>query len=355
MVNPEVLRQFMLPEANYELQPYGSGHINSTYLVCGGREKYILQKINVSVFPDVDGLMRNVSSVCDFNVRKTVAKGGDAERCLRPVKTKDGKNYCFFENGYYRVYNFIENTVSINIPLSAGHFGEGSACFARFAENLAEFDASSLTDVIPGFHDTGARVKKFEESAVKDKYGRKKEALPLAEFIYERSLSADVITNGLKRGDIPLRVTHNDTKFNNLLFDEKTKKPVAVIDLDTVMKGSVLYDFGDAIRTGCNPAEEDEKDLSKVVFLKDYYDAAINSYFAVLKNELTETEKNLFGFSAMLMTYECGVRFLTDYFDGDVYFRTHYDGQNLCRAKTQFRLVAEMEKVFGKMTEYAGR
>lgn len=355
MVNEKVLRLFMLPDARYELSPYGCGHINATYLVTGGEKRYVLQKINDSVFTDVDGLMRNVGAVCEFNIRKTAESGGDVEKCLNPVKTVDGNNYAVSEGGYYRVYNFIERTVSLDMPLSAEHFGEGGACFAGFAKNLASFDASTLCDVIPGFHDTSKRVEKLIGSIEKDEKNRAAEMKSLIEFAIDRAPAAPVVTDGINDGLIPLRVTHNDTKFNNLLFDEVTKKPVSVIDLDTVMKGSLLYDFGDAVRTGCNAAAEDEHDLDKVVVRKDYFDAVENAYLSVMGDELKPEEKRLLGFSAMLMTYECGVRFLTDYLEGDVYFRTHYDRQNVFRARTQFKLVAEMEKEFGKMTDFIGR
>lgn len=355
MVDEKVLRLFMLPDAKYELSPYGCGHINATYLVTGGEKKYVLQRINDSVFKDVDGLMRNVGAVCEFNIRKTAESGGDIEKCLNLIKTVDGNNYAASGDGYYRVYNFIERTISLDMPLSAEHFGEGGGCFAGFAKNLASFDASTLCDVIPGFHDTGKRVAKLLSSIEKDEKNRAAEVESLIAFATERASAAPVVTDGINDGIIPLRVTHNDTKFNNLLFDEVTKKPVSVIDLDTVMKGSLLYDFGDAVRTGCNAAEEDEHDLEKVVFRKDYFDAVKNAYLSVMGDELTSEEKRLMEFSAMLMTYECGVRFLTDYLDGDVYFRTHYECQNVFRARTQFRLVAEMEKIFGKMTDYIRR
>ena len=247
-------------------------------------------------------------------------QGGDVKRCLSLVRAKDGASYVKTDEGCFRVYNFIENTVAINMPLSAEHFGEGGACFAGFAKNLAGFDASTLTDVIPHFHDTVRRVENLEKSAKKNIAGRFSEVEELYDFVLSRKSAAGVVLAGMEKAIIPLRVTHNDTKFNNLLFDAKTKKPVSVIDLDTVMKGSMLYDFGDAVRTGCNSADEDEPDLTKVKFLSDYYAAFEKAYLGVFGDDITAEEKRLLGFSSMLMTYECGARFLTDYLDGDVYF-----------------------------------
>ena len=353
MTDKKILNYFDLPGDSYELSPYGSGHINVTYLVTGENNKFVLQKINDRIFPDVDGLMRNVSSVCDFNTEQVKKQGGDVKRCLNLVRAGDGASYVKTDEGCFRVYNFIENTVAINMPLSAEHFGEGGKCFARFAKNLASFDASTLIDVIPHFHDTVRRVENLEKSAANNVEGRLSEVEELYDFVLSRKQSAGLILSGMEKGLIPLRVTHNDTKFNNLLFDAQTKKPVSVIDLDTVMKGSMLYDFGDAVRTGCNSADEDEADLTKVKFLKDYYDAFENAYLGVFGDGITAEEKRLLGFSSMLMTHECGARFLTDYLDGDVYFAVHKPKHNLLRAKTQFKLVEEMEKVFGAMNSYS--
>lgn len=349
----EILDMFLLPEDNYDVTPYGNGHINATFLVQGKRKRFILQKINDEIFRDIEGLMHNISEVCCFIEQVTRRRGGDVDKCLMPVKAKDGKSYVRSNGGYWRVYNYIEGTVAIEMPLNAQHFGEGGRCLARFAEMLSSFDAGKLVDVIPGFHDTPARVEKLSRSFDRDAFGRRQQVLQLYDFAMRRAPAAGVVTDGVKKALIPLRVTHNDTKFNNMLFDAVTKKPVVVIDLDTVMKGSVLYDFGDAVRIGCNAAREDEQDTDKVRFLKDYYDCFKSAYQEVLGSKFTKEEKRLLDFSAMLMTYECGVRFLTDYLDGDVYFRTHYDRQNLYRARTQFRLVEEMEKIFAPMTQYA--
>ncbi len=348
-----ILAQFELPQDEYEINPYGNGHINSTFTAQGKRRRYIVQKINRAVFPDVRALMRNIGAVCRYIFDYTKESGGDTGKCLMPVKAVTGEDFAEHDGEFWRVYNFIENTVTVDMPLSAEHFGEGGGCFARFAKILSGFPADSLTDVLPGFHDTPMRLAALGRAAEKDAFGRLRLSEELYEFALRREKAADIIKKGTAAGDIPVRVTHNDTKFNNLLLDAVTKKPVAVIDLDTVMKGSALYDFGDAIRTGCNSAPEDERDTDKVAFRKDYYDAFERAYDEVTAGEFTEAEQKLKGFSAMLMTYECGVRFLTDYLEGDVYFRTHYDKQNYYRARTQFALVDRMEKFFGKMEDYA--
>ncbi len=351
MTDKKILDKFDLPKDDYSLTPYGSGHINDTFLAEGKRKKFILQKINNVVFPNVDGLMRNVGAVCSHSFEKVKAQNGDVSKLLIPVKTTDGQLYAFCDGGYYRVYNFIENTVAIDMPDNAEHFGKGAKRFAEFMKTLLDFDASELVDVIPGFHDTTARVKKLKAAVEADSFGRKDETASLIDFALEREETASKVVDALAKGTIPLRVTHNDTKFNNLLFDSVTRDPVSVIDLDTIMKGSVLYDFGDAIRTGCNTAAEDEHDLDLVKFDLTYYKAFEKGYTEVLGDILTDSENENVAFSAMLMTYECGVRFLSDYLEGDVYFKTHYDKQNVFRAKTQFKLVAEMEKQFGKMVK----
>lgn len=351
MIDEKILKYFDLPREEYRLTPYGSGHINDTFLATGRDKRYILQRINNGIFPDVDGLMRNVGAVCAHSYKKVKSENGDTSRLLVPVKTTEGKLYTFYDGNYYRVYNFIENTIALNMPDSADHFGKGAKCFAEFMKTLMDFDASALTDVIPGFHDTSARVRKFKTVVEADAFGRKAETEALIDFVLERESAAGKIVDALNCGKMPLRVTHNDTKFNNLLFDAVTRDPVSVIDLDTIMKGSVLYDFGDAVRTGCNTAEEDEHDLELVKFSLPYYNAFEKGYTEVLGDMLTDEENKNFAFSAMLMTYECGVRFLCDYLEGDVYFKTHYDKQNLFRAKTQFKLVGEMEKQFGKMVK----
>lgn len=352
MTDKSILRQFDLPDDRYEMMNYGNGHINETYLVSGERQSFILQRINDYVFRDVDALMKNIDAVCSFRYEKLKSRGEDVSKCLLPIKTRDGGTYVENCGKYYRMYNFIGGTVALDMPESARHFGAGGRCFASFMKDLMSFDAEGLADVIPNFHNTAVRAEKFAAVLGRDEFSRCKEVESLVSFVLERKKAASVVTDAIGKGEIPVRVTHNDTKFNNLLFDAETHEPVAVIDLDTIMKGSILYDFGDAVRTGCATAAEDEHDLSKMNFALDYYVELEKAYKEVLGDLLTEREKELFAFSAMLMTYECGMRFLTDYLEGDVYFKVHYDGQNVYRAKTQFKLVSEMEKIFGKMTDY---
>ena len=346
-----VVAKFQVKNEQYAISPYGDGHINDTFLV-EGSEKYILQRINHNIFKDVDGLMANISAVCAHQLEMVKKAGGDTSKCLTVIPTLDGKTYYKTEDGnYYRMFDFIKNTVSINIPLSAEHFGEGGKCFARFMKSLIDFDASTLTDTIPNFHDTEKRFMKLVSAVEKDEFNRKAEVQELIDFAYAREEDCKRVVRLIEKGEIPLRVTHNDTKFNNLLFDEQTKAPVSVIDLDTIMKGSVLYDFGDAVRIGCNPVAEDEHDLSLVQFNLPFYKVFVKSYVEVLDGLLTKAEIDNLAFSCRLLTLECGIRFLTDYLEGDVYFKTHYDKQNVYRCKTQFKLVSDMEKVFKEMEE----
>lgn len=346
----EIVAKFDVIKGEYEITPYGDGHINDTYLA-KGEGLYILQRINHNIFKDVEGLMRNIAGVCEHQRKVVGLSGGDVSKCLTLIPTLEGKSYLYFEGNYYRVFDFIKNTVSISIPLSAEHFAEGGRCFARFMKSLIDFDAKKLVDVIPDFHHTEKRFNKLVAAVNKDEFNRADEVRDLIEFAYKREEDCKRVVRLIESGEIPLRVTHNDTKFNNLLFDKDTKAPVSVIDLDTIMKGSVLYDFGDAVRIGCNPIAEDEHDLSLVNFNLPFYKAFASAYVSELDGMLTEAEKNNLAFSCRLLTLECGIRFLTDYLEGDVYFKTHYDRQNVYRCKTQFKLVSDMERVFDEMVK----
>ena len=233
---------------------------------------------------------------------------------------------------------------------NAQDYYNSAVAFGKFNNYLSDFDASSLYEIIPNFHNTVSRFRDFCKAVEENKAGRKDGCQKEIDFIMARSSYYGKIVDLLKSGKMPLRVTHNDTKLNNVLLDEKTKEPVAVIDLDTVMPGSVCYDFGDSIRFGCNSSFEDENDLDKVYFRFDLYKVYLNGFLSTL-NSITDIEKENLAFGAILMTIECGMRFLADYLNGDVYFKTHYLDQNLRRARTQIKLVFDMEKMLDKMNE----
>ena len=335
--------------------PYGDGHINDTYALVfdngGVRKRYILQNMNKSVFPDIATLMENVALVTDFLAKEIKARGGDSEReTLTLIRTKDGKTYYVDKDGEcWRAFIFIEDTIAYQLVENAEVFEGTGRAFGAFIAGLADFDASKLGEVIKNFHNTADRYKKFLDALDADKAGRAAGVQKEIEFVKNRADYCGRVTGMLERGEIPLRVTHNDTKLNNILVDEKTKKPVCVIDLDTIMPGSLLYDFGDAVRFGCSTAAEDEKDLSKVDFDISLFEAFTKGFLDGIGGSITQKEVDNLAFGAILMTYECGMRFLTDYLDGDTYFKTKYPEHNLVRCHTQFRLVERMEQALDKM------
>lgn len=331
--------------------PYGNGHINDTYAVtcslAGGSVRFILQRLNPVVFPDRAGLMRNMIAVTGFLRKAVIRDGGDPEReCLRLIPLKDGSPYLADESGdVWRATQFIENTDAYLVAESPEMFASAGEAFGKFMARLGGFDASSLFEVIPRFHDTPDRYARFLASLERNAAGRMDEAKDEIAFVRERGEGCSVITDALERGEVPVRVTHNDTKLNNVLIDTATKEAVCVIDLDTVMPGSMLYDFGDAVRVGCSTAKEDERDLSLVDFDLGLFRAFTEGYLAGAGRSVTAAELGLLPDAARLMTFECGMRFLTDFLDGDTYFKTAYPEHNLVRARTQFKLVRTMERL----------
>ena len=331
--------------------PYGNGHINDTYAVtcslAGGSVRFILQRLNPVVFPDRAGLMRNMIAVTGFLRKAVIRDGGDPEReCLRLIPLKDGSPYLTDESGdVWRATQFIENTDAYLVAESPEMFASAGEAFGKFMARLGGFDASSLFEVIPRFHDTPDRYARFLASLERNAAGRMDEAKDEIAFVRERGEGCSVITDALERGEVPVRVTHNDTKLNNVLIDTATKEAVCVIDLDTVMPGSMLYDFGDAVRVGCSTAKEDERDLSLVDFDLGLFRAFTEGYLAGAGRSVTAAELGLLPDAARLMTFECGMRFLTDFLDGDTYFKTAYPEHNLVRARTQFKLVRTMERL----------
>jgi len=349
----EVSEKFRINGRAVSIMPYGEGHINETYLLETDKGfKYILQKINHRLFKDVPRLMRNIELVTAHIADKVRQRGGDiAREVLTIVRTDEGKSYFGSEDtGYFRVYIFIENATAHQVVQKSEHFYQSAYAFGTFQNQLADFDASQLYETIPNFHNTSVRFENFKKAVEADKAGRLKLVKKEVDFVLEREDYCGRIVRLLESGQMPLKVTHNDTKLNNVMIDDATGKAVAVIDLDTVMPGSSCYDFGDSIRFGCNPAAEDEVDLSKVNFRLDLFKTYTEGYLAALKN-ISDTEKQNLAFSAILMTYECGMRFLTDYLEGDTYFRIKRENHNLDRARTQFKLVSDMEKLLEQMNE----
>lgn len=325
------------------------GHINDTYLTLP--HKYIIQRINTRVFTNFDKLMDNIFSVTEFLKKKIVKEGGDPEReTLTFVKTKDGKNYYTTDDGeVYRAYIYVDDAFSINRVTEPKQLFYTGKAFGKFQNMLSDYPAETLFDVIPDFHNTRKRYNDLKQAIKEDRAGRADSIKEDIEFALSQESYIDIVTNALKDGTLPSRVTHNDTKINNVLFDRDTKEGVCVIDLDTVMSGSMLFDFGDALRIGASTADEDETDLSKVWFDLTCFKQFAKGYLSQCRDILTKSERDLLAFSAKLMTYECGIRFLTDYLNGDVYFKIHREGHNLDRARNQFKLVKDIENKMEEM------
>ena len=338
-----VLDAFSLEGTIQEICPYGEGHINQTFLVTTSTKRYILQVMNTHVFSDPDSLMKNICYV----TKHLESKGIET---LHVVFTKRNEPFLKLEdNSCYRIYDFIENTVTFQKATDPQGFCNSGYAFGEFQNYLKEFDASVLTETIPNFHNTPIRVRNFLEALSKDVVSRAKECEKEIQFVLERKDTLNLVVEGLQDGSIPLRVTHNDTKLNNILMDADTLKARAVIDLDTIMPGSMLYDFGDSIRFGASTAAEDEKNLELVHFDRSLFEAYTRGYYTAVADSITPKEVELLPYSAYLLTMECGIRFLTDYLMGDVYFATKYKEHNLIRCRTQFKLALEIYEVLDEL------
>lgn len=352
----EVAAQFQTEGGAVEHAPYGNGHINDTFLVVcetgeGRRKRYILQRMNRSIFKMPQQLMENVVNVTEY-LRGIIAKrGGNPDReTLNVVKTKDGSNYYLDGQGdYWRMFLFVEQTVCLEKVESAKDFYDSAVAFGNFQKMLSDYPAQTLHETIPNFHNTPSRFSDFRRAVREDKMGRAAQAKEEIEFALAREKDTRVLTDMLEAGELPLRVTHNDTKLNNILFDADTKKAICIIDLDTVMPGLSHYDFGDSIRFGASTGAEDEKDLDKIEMDLSLFEAFTKGYLEGCGGSLTEKEIEMLPMGAKLMTYECGIRFLADFLEGDTYFKIHRDGHNLDRARTQFKLVKDMEDKWADM------
>ncbi len=336
-----IAEKFLIEGDVLSIEPYGEGHINRTFLVTTNKKRYLLQKMNTKVFPDPVSLMRNICAVTEY-LRSL------GQETLEVIKTKDGEQFINGEE-CYRVYVFIEDTITYQTVEDKNAFKLSGKAFGEFQNYLAKFDASVLVETIQRFHDTPNRFANFKAALEADAFGRVKDCKEEIDFVLSHENTYGIVMEGLKDGSIPLRVTHNDTKLNNILMDAKTGNARAVIDLDTVMPGSMLFDFGDSIRFGASTAAEDEKDLDKVHFDIELFRAYAEGYCGAVKDSITDREAELLPYGSYLMTIECGMRFLTDYLSGDTYFATKYEGHNLVRCRTQIRLADEMEKSFDEM------
>ena len=351
----EVLEAYDFPNTLLGAVRYGQGHINDTFCVlCQPQEgdciRYILQGLSLAAFPHPDELMENFVGITSYLREKIIAAGGDPLReTLSLVKTKDGKDFYTDSNGKaWRLTPFIENTDCYQ-SATPELFEASARTFGRFQYMLQGYPAETLHEAIVNFHNTEDRFAKFEAALKADKLGRAKDVAAEIQFVLDRKADCSVALQALRDGKLPLRVTHNDTKLNNILIDRETGEGICVIDLDTTMPGLSMNDFGDSIRFGANHCKEDEKDLSKVNFDIELYEVFTRGFLEGAQGSLTEAELEYLPWGARLMTLECGIRFLTDYLDGDNYFRIHYADQNLDRTRTQFKLVKDMEEQFEEM------
>ena len=351
----EVLAAYDFPATLMGAVRYGQGHINDTFcVICQPQEgdaiRYILQGLSLAAFPHPDELMENFIGITSYLREKIIAAGGDPLReTLSLVKTKDGKDYYTDCNGkVWRLTPFIENTDCFQ-RATPELFEASARSFGRFQFMLQGYPAATLHESIVNFHNTEDRFAKFEAALAADKLDRAKDIADEIKFVMDRKADCSVALQALRDGKLPLRVTHNDTKLNNILIDRATGEGICVIDLDTTMPGLSINDFGDSIRFGANHSAEDEKDLTKVNFDIELFEVYTRGFLEGAQGSLTPAELEYLPWGARLMTLECGIRFLTDYLDGDHYFRIHRPEHNLDRCRTQFKLVKDMEEQFEAM------
>lgn len=341
---------FKAPAVSYHR--CNAGHINDTFFVqCeGDSPEYILQRVNTSIFKNPEELMENISGVCEHLRGKVIAAGGDPDREVRKIiNTKAGGKYFIDEEGgYWRAYLCLDHVVSLN-KADKNTFYKSALAFGHFFTQLADYPAETLHETIPNFHNSVSRYNDFKAAVEEDKMGRAGEVHDLIDFALSKKDKCSYILDRIKSGEIRLCVTHNDTKLNNVLLDEETGDGVCVIDLDTVMPGSILYDFGDAIRFGASSAAEDERDLDRVYIDLDMFETFVKGFLKELRPTMTEAEVLGLPMGAYLMTYETAVRFLGDYLNGDTYFKIHYPEHNLDRARNQLKLIADMDKKLPEM------
>lgn len=360
MKNPlklETVQQFDLNGEVISCESYGNGHINDTFLLRlkeGEQEKKIIvQRLNHVIFKQPEELMENILGVTAHLRRKIEEEGGDPEReTLNVILTKAGKPFYKDSSGnYWRAYRFIEGATCYDTVKKPEDFYESAVAFGHFQKLLADYPAATLHETIAGFHDTKARFRRFEEVVKEDKCQRAAGVKKEIDFVLSRFETAEVLGKLQAEGKLPLRVTHNDTKLNNIMIDNKTGKAICVIDLDTVMPGLAINDFGDSIRFGASTGEEDEKELSRIACDLSLFETYTKGFIKGCEGRLTLEEMKLLPMGAKVMTFECGMRFLTDYLEGDVYFKIHRKEHNLDRARTQFKLVEDMEAKWSRMLE----
>ncbi len=339
-------------------KPYGSGHINDTYAATfdqgATRIRYLFQRINHNIFKNPEGLMQNVARVCAHSQQKLRESGAPdaSRRSLSLVPTRDGRQWFVDKDGNtWRTYLFVERARGYDVIENTAQAYQAARSFGAFQKLLVDIPGERLIETIPNFHNTTARFAAFRAALAADKHNRAHEVKSEIDFLVKREADCNIVVDHIAAGRIPERVTHNDTKLNNVLIDDYTQEGICVIDLDTAMPGSALYDFGDMVRTSTSPSKEDETDLSKIYLQENYFEALVRGYFSTAGEFLNSYEKELLPFSGKLLTLECGMRFLTDYLDGDNYFKTTRPGHNLDRCRNQFQLVTDIEGKLEKLNK----
>ncbi len=341
--------QFQIRGEITKITQINKGYINRTYRVetlskSGNVHKYILQRINTNVFPDVEALMDNFKLTTDHLHDSFHLPGYNKRGSVQSIRlTNDGQTFLKDDSGSWRMMTYFDHVYSLDLPNRPETFRQAGAAFGEFMKGMADVDVTQIREVIPNFHNTASRYQALEESIARDPKGRVKDVQPEIEFVRGRTYLYGLISQALEAGEIPTRICHNDTNLNNILFDNETHLPVAIIDLDTVMPSSPLYDFGDSMRIGTNTAKDDEKDLSKVSCNLHLYEQYARGYLSACGDVLTKKELELLPYSSLIITAEDGIRFLMDYINGDIYYNIYYPEQNLDRARTQLKLVEDME------------
>ena len=360
----QAVEAFACEYQNPLAQSYGSGHINDTYLVtgkCGGpaqaNSRLILQRINTDIFVHPEQVLENISRVTEHIRTALQAEGKDPGRgTLTLMPSQEGKlAYVDCDGGWWRCYLFVEDTVSFDKVERPEDFYSSALAFGHFQKQLADFPAETLHETIPAFHDTRKRFADFKKAVAEDVVGRAAGAAAEIQFVLDHEADARYFAELLERGELPLRVTHNDTKLNNILMDKATGEAICVIDLDTVMPGLAINDYGDSIRFGASTALEDERDLDKVWLDLELFEVYTKGFIEGCEGSLTGAELDNLPMAAKGMTLECGMRFLADHLQGDVYFKVHREGHNLDRARTQFKLVADMEAKWEQMQQIVAK
>lgn len=358
----EAIESFNYEGILIEKKPFGNGHINDTFKLTfdlgnGKTKPYILQRVNDDIFKDLTQLMENINGVTSYLREKIIENGGDPEReTLNVIPTRDGKLFYTDSKGvFWRTYTFIEDATCYDTVEKPEHFYQSALAFGNFQKLLADYPAETLHETIVDFHHTPKRFEAFVKAVEEDVVGRVKDVREEIDFILDRKADTAILIDMLEKGELPLRVTHNDTKLNNVMIDDKTGKGLCVIDLDTVMPGLSVNDFGDSIRFGASTALEDETDLSKVNIDLELFDIYTKGFIEGTAGKLTDNEIDMLAVGAKVITLEQAMRFLMDHIQGDTYFKIHRENHNLDRARTQIKLVADMEAKWDQMKEIVNK